>query len=66
MIFFEYNPENTSRLDLSPKGAWKFLENLGYEFFEVGAKGTLTRSTSPMPYRNVVAIPSAARAYDAL
>lgn len=57
LIIFEFNPEAAQRLGLSPSGAWNLLEALNYEFFMVGPRGSLQRSDSPLPGRNVVAIP---------
>jgi len=55
-IIFEVYPPGTVLLDLSPYGAWDFLEKLGYEFFVVDRQGTLRRELSPPADRNVVAI----------
>ncbi len=57
VIIFEFNPEAAQRLGLSPSGAWNLIEALNYEFFMVGPRGSLHRSDSPLPGRNVVAIP---------
>lgn len=57
VIIFEFHPEASQRLGLSPRGAWNLLEELNYEFFMFGSGGSLCRADLPFPGRNVVAIP---------
>lgn len=56
VIIFEVFPEGTAPLGLPPYGAWKLLENLGYEFFVVDGNGELKREKLPPVNRNVVAV----------
>jgi len=57
IVVFEFQPEAAQRLGLSPTGAWDLLESLRYEFFRTGRHGYLYRLDSPLPGRNVIAIP---------
>ena len=57
IIIYEVAPERTAALRLSPRGAWDFLDHLGYRFFVIGPHGELTGQKSPPVNRNVVALP---------
>jgi FkbM family methyltransferase len=58
ILLFEINPEASSRLGLSPQGAWDLLATLGYEFFVLKPDGSLCGlEAMRMVLGNVVAIP---------
>ena len=56
IIIYEVVSERTAALGLSPRGAWDFLHQFGYQFFVIGSNGGLTRQKSPPLDRNVVAV----------
>jgi FkbM family methyltransferase len=56
IIIYEVVPERTEALRLSERGAWDFLDQLGYQFFVIGPNGELTRQKSPPVNRNVIAL----------
>ena len=56
IIIYELVPERATALRLSPRGAWDFLDQLGYEFFVIGPNRELVRQKSPPVNRNVVAL----------
>jgi FkbM family methyltransferase len=56
LIIFEIFPEGATPLGLSGYGAWKLLENLGYEFFTFDPSGALRKANSPPLGGNAVAI----------
>jgi FkbM family methyltransferase len=56
LIIFEIFPEGANALGLSGYGAWKLLENLGYEFFAFDQSGALRKANWPPEGGNVVAI----------
>lgn len=60
IVIFEYNPHITSRFKSSPDGAWNFLKELGYEFFQVQptGEGDLLKLDAPK-VGNIVAISQA-------
>lgn len=56
IIIYEIAPERTAALKLSPRGAWDFLDQLGYQFFVIGLDGELVEQKSPPVNRNVLAL----------
>ena len=56
IIIYEVAPERTAALRLSPRGAWDFLDQLGYQFFVIGPNGEFTGQKSLPVNRNVVAL----------
>jgi FkbM family methyltransferase len=56
VIIFEVWPEGAQLLGLSPTGAWELLKSAGYEFFEAGLEGKLSRIEAPPTIGNVVAM----------
>jgi FkbM family methyltransferase len=55
IIIYEVVPERTAALRLSPRGAWDFLDRLGYQFLVIDHDGELREQKSPAVNRNVVA-----------
>lgn len=57
VIMFEFHPEGALSLGLEPHGAWNLLAAFGYDFLNIGQRGTATRLTSPpSTIANIVAI----------
>jgi FkbM family methyltransferase len=55
-VVFEVNAEATKQLDLAENGAWDILARLGYDFFGADSAGRLSKTASPPPGGNVVAV----------
>jgi FkbM family methyltransferase len=62
-IIFEMTADKPQKLGLEQDGAWKLLQEWGYEFLVVEQNGSLTPITSPQ-IGNVLAIPREKRAKD--
>jgi FkbM family methyltransferase len=53
IVLFEVSESATKRLGLSVDGAWKMLQELGYDLFTVGAEGELVSLDAPKLGNNI-------------
>jgi len=55
-IIFEVNPQAATALGLSPRGAWEFLDHMGYDFYCLSDGSRLAALRCAPPGGNVVAL----------
>jgi FkbM family methyltransferase len=56
-VIFEINPNAIAALQLKTDGAWRFLEDRGYRFFNLDTAGVLKELPAPPGAENVIALP---------